>query len=122
MEMIEYNKRIIKKLELRNYLMNIMAEYDLDAFIYPHQKIPAVKIGNTQDERNGVISSVTGFPSMVVPAGFTKPNEKASLGVPVGLEILSKEWREDILIEIAYAYEQFTKHRKNPICISVDDI
>lgn len=116
-EMPEYNKRIIKRIELRNFVMSIMAKYDLDAIVYPHQKRIVVKVGESQVERNGVISSVTGFPSCVVPAGFTRPTDTAPIGVPVGLEILAREWDEPTLIEIAYAFEQVTQHRRAPLSV-----
>lgn len=111
----EYRERIMKKIELRNTVMRIMAEYDLDAIVYPHQKRLVVKVGEPQIERNGVLGAVTGFPSCVVPAGFTEPKDTAPLGVPVGLEILCREWDEPILIEIAYGFEQSTLYRKPPI-------
>ncbi|MGM0603735.1 MAG: amidase family protein [Bacillota bacterium] len=110
----EYNERLIKRLELRDNVMNIMAEYDLDAIIYPHQKRPVVPVGGSQVERNGVIGSVTGFPACVVPGGFTEPTETAPVGVPIGLEILAREWDEANLIEIAYSFEQASKFRKQP--------
>lgn len=113
----EYNERLIKRIELRDLVMKIMAEYDLDAIVYPHQKRPVVKVGEPQAERNGVIGSVTGFPSCVVPAGFTKPTDTAPIGVPVGLEILCREWDEGRLIEIAYAFEQATHFRKAPVSV-----
>ena len=34
--------------------------------------------------------------------------------VPVGISFFGREWSEPILIEIAYSYEQGTKHRKSP--------
>ena len=74
-------------------------------------------MGEPQAERNGVIGSVTGFPSCVVPAGFTKPTDTAPIGVPVGLEILCREWDEGRLIEIAYAFEQATHFRKVPVSV-----
>lgn len=110
-----YNERLIKRMELRDLVMKLMAKYDLDAIVYPHQKRPVVKVGEPQAERNGVIGSVTGFPSCVVPAGFTKPTDSAPIGVPVGLEILCREWDEAKLIEIAYAFEQATHFRKIPV-------
>jgi Asp-tRNA(Asn)/Glu-tRNA(Gln) amidotransferase A subunit family amidase len=116
-EMPEYNKRLIKRMELRNFIMNIIAEYELDAIVYPHQKIPVVKIGDVQVERNGVIGSVTGFPSCVIPAGFTSPTDYAPIGIPVGIEILAKEWDEPTLIEIAYSFEQATQYRRTPVSV-----
>ncbi len=34
--------------------------------------------------------------------------------LPVGLQILGDAWSEPALIEIAYAYEQATRHRRPP--------
>lgn len=110
-----YNKRLIKRLETQDMVMEIMAKYDLDAIVYPHQKRPVVKVGEAQVDRNGVLGSVTGFPSIVVPAGFTKPSNTAPIGVPIGIEFISKKWNEPILLEIAYAFEQATKYHKPPI-------
>lgn len=116
-EMPEYNKRLIKRMELRNFIMNIIASYELDVIVYPHQKRPVAKVGDSQLERNGVLGSVIGFPSCVIPAGFTSPRESSPIGIPVGLEILAKEWDEPTLIEIAYAFEQATQHRRTPVSI-----
>lgn len=110
----EYHERLTKRNQLRNQVVEIMAKYELDAIVYPHQKRPVVKIGESQVERNGVISSVTGFPSCVVPGGFTKPTKEAPGGVPVGIEFLAREWDEARLIEIVYGFEQATKCRKPP--------
>jgi amidase len=35
-------------------------------------------------------------------------------GLPVGISIFGRAWSENVLIEIAYAYEQATKKRKVP--------
>lgn len=95
--------------------MVLMAEHRLDAIVFPHQKrlvVPAD--GQVQAERNGSLGSVTGFPSLVVPGGFSKPSAEAPIGVPVGLEFLGRPWSEGTLIEIGYGYEQATSHRKGP--------
>ena len=110
-----YNKRMVKRLEIRNLLVLIMAKYDLDAIVYPHQKRPVVNVGKPQVDRNGVLGSLTGFPSVVVPGGFTKVTDTAPIGVPVGIEFLGREWSEGTLFEIAYGFEQATKYRKPPI-------
>lgn len=110
-----YNNRMVKRLGVQNFVVELMAKYNLDALVYPHQKCPVVKVGESQVGRNGVLGSVTGFPSCVVPGGFTSPTESAPLGVPVGIEFLGKEWSEPILFEIAYGFEQATKYRKPPI-------
>jgi amidase len=94
--------------------MKIMADDRLDAIVYPHQQRLVVPIGETQVERNGALASVTGFPAIVVPGGFSSPTPTATIGVPVGLEFLGRPWSEPVLIEIAYGYEQATKHRRPP--------
>ena len=110
-----YNTRMVKRLEIRNLVVDLMARYNLDAIVYPHQKRLVVKVGKSQVDRNGVLGSLTGFPSVVVPGGFTMPTETAPIGIPVGIEFLGREWSEPTLFEIAYGFEQITKYRKPPI-------
>lgn len=108
-----YNEKIIRQEELRMRILNIMAENDLDAMVYAHQQQLVCKTGGSQKQRNGALCSATGFPSIAVPAGFV-PSEEAPLGVPVGMEIMGRPFREDILIEIAYAFEQLSQYRQAP--------
>jgi Asp-tRNA(Asn)/Glu-tRNA(Gln) amidotransferase A subunit family amidase len=109
-----YRLRLQKRSELQQRVLKIMADNHLDAIVFPHQKRLVVPVGETQLERNGALGSVTGFPSIVVPAGFSPPTLTAAIGVPVGIEILGRPWSEDVLIEIAYGYEQATIHRRPP--------
>jgi amidase len=109
-----YRLRLQKRSELQQRVMKIMADQRLDAIMFPHQKRVVVPIGETQVERNGALGSVTGFPSIVVPGGFSSPTPTATLGVPVGIEFLGRPWSEKLLIEIGYGFEQATKHRRPP--------
>lgn len=111
----DYYNRLNKRYNLQKHIVKIMDKYDLDIIAYPHQKRPVVKIGEVQVDRNGVLGSVTGFPSIVIPAGFTKATDTASMGVPVGMELLGRKWSEPTLIEIAYALEQAGHSHKPPI-------
>src|SRR5246500_3495073 len=113
-----YRLRLQKRSELQQRVIKIMADERLDAIIFPHQKRLVVPIGETQVERNGALGSVTGFPSIVVPGGFSSPTPTATLGVPVGIEFLGRPWSEKLLVEIGYGYEQVTKHRRPPPTIS----
>ena len=110
-----YNERLIKRIATQNRLIQLMATHQLDAIVYPHQKQLVCKVGDSQNERNGVLASVTGFPSICVPAGFSDPTAEAKLGVPIGMEILGRPFSEGILIEIAYAYEKLSKVRQAPL-------
>jgi amidase len=109
-----YRLRLQKRSELQQRVMKIMADDRLDAIVFPHQKRLVVPVGETQVERNGSLGSVTGFPSIVVPGGFSTPTQTANLGVPVGIEFLGRPWSEKVLIEIGYGYEQATKQRRPP--------
>src|SRR6202050_4775576 len=101
-----YRLRLQKRADLQQRVMKIMADQRLDAIMFPHQKRLVVPIGETQAERNGALAAVTGFPSIVVPGGFSSPTQTAPLGIPVGIEFLGRPWSEELLIEIAYSYEQ----------------
>jgi len=46
--------------------------------------------------------------SMTVPAGFT------SDGLPVGITFFGRPYSEPMLLKLAYAYEQATRHRVPP--------
>lgn len=109
-----YKTRTLKRLALRTQIMKLMADLKLDAFVYPHQKRLVVPVGEPQVERNGVLGSVTGFPAITLPGGFSHPTKAAPEGVPIGLEILGRPWSEGALISIAYAFEQLTLFRKPP--------
>jgi Asp-tRNA(Asn)/Glu-tRNA(Gln) amidotransferase A subunit family amidase len=116
----EYNKKLVRRAETRTRFMKLMADFNLDAMVYPHQQQLVCKAGKSQEQRNGVLCSVTGFPSIAVPAGFSAPEPDAPLGVPVGMEIVGRPWSEPVLIEIAYGFEQASMLRKAPL--SVPDV
>lgn len=111
----EYNKRLVERSKLQTKVMMWMAAHNLDALVYPHQQQLVCEVGGSQNERNGVLGSVTGFPSICVQAGFSKVSETAPIGVPIGMEILGRPFSEPTLIEIAYGFEQTTHHRKMPM-------
>jgi Asp-tRNA(Asn)/Glu-tRNA(Gln) amidotransferase A subunit family amidase len=76
------------------------------------------------------LSPVSGFPAIVVPAGFTRevfdrvpdasdPNGSRLDGpkpdqLPVAMEFLARPFDEALLFEIASAYDARTKHRRPP--------
>src|SRR5687768_7395579 len=77
----------------------------------------APNLGETvapQSERTRVagngnrLSTVTGLPTIVVPAGFNTD------GVSVNLEILGKLYDEKTVVALAYGLEQAAPNRKLP--------
>ena len=109
-----YAAIFVRRDRLRVALLDAMARQRLDAVLYPHQRRLVATIGDEQLERNGVLSNGSGFPAITLPAGFSTPTASAPLGVPVGLELLGREWSEGTLIRLGYAYELATGHRKAP--------
>jgi aspartyl-tRNA(Asn)/glutamyl-tRNA(Gln) amidotransferase subunit A len=62
--------------------------------------------------RNTRPFNVWGSPAISIPCGFTKD------GMPIGLQLASAHWREDLLLQAAQAYEQCTEwHKKMPSLI-----
>ena len=110
----EYKNRLLRRNNLRQAVMTVMAENKLDAILYPHQRRLVVPIGEDQVDRNGVLSNGTGFPAIAFPGGFSAPTNSAPAGVPVGIELLGPEWSEPVLIKLAYAFEQAAKIRRPP--------
>jgi Asp-tRNA(Asn)/Glu-tRNA(Gln) amidotransferase A subunit family amidase len=111
----DYKERLLRNQRTRQVLISVFAEHKLDALVYPLQKrlvVPLTELN--QADRNGILASVTGFPAITVPAGFSPPTATAPLGVPVGMDILGKPWSEGRLIELAYSFEQEVHVRKPP--------
>lgn len=52
-------------------------------------------------------AAISGYPNITVPMGDVK-------GLPVGISFFGRAWSEPVLLKIAYAFEQATKHRKSP--------
>jgi len=114
-EELDYHLRLLRNARTRDKLVSMLAEHRLDAVIYPLQQrlvVPTTELN--QADRNGILASVTGFPAITVPAGFSKPTATAPLGVPIGMDILGRPWSEGRLIQIAHGFEQATHFRKPP--------
>lgn len=110
----EYKQMLLRRNDLRQAVMTVIAANKLDALLYPHQKRLVVPIGEEQVERNGVLSNGTGFPAVTFPGGFSPPSSSAPIGVPIGLEILGPEWSEPTLLKLAYAYQEGASVRRPP--------
>jgi Asp-tRNA(Asn)/Glu-tRNA(Gln) amidotransferase A subunit family amidase len=110
-----YKDRTLNRDKLRLAVATKMADLNLDAILYPLQKILVAPVtAADQLERNGTLSNGTGFPAVTFPGGFSTPTTSAPLGVPVGAEFLGWEYSEAKLLAYAYAFEQAFKPRKPP--------
>lgn len=72
-----------------------MDKHQLDALLFPA-------------DFGARITSRAGYPSIVVPAGYTPE------GVPFGVTFAARAYQEPVLIKLAYSFEQNTKARKPP--------
>lgn len=104
----EYRERLGKRDTLRAAVEALLDEHDLRVLIYPTIRQTARPIGQGQPGSNCSLSAVSGLPAITVPAGY------AADGMPVGLEMIGREFAEADLIRLAYAYEQATLHRRPP--------
>jgi amidase len=88
----------------------VMKTYSLDAIVAPTGS-PAWKtdllLGDHYIGGSSSLAAISGYPAITVPMGFIDE-------LPVGVTFYGKAWDEGLLIEIAYSYEQGTKHRKAP--------
>jgi Asp-tRNA(Asn)/Glu-tRNA(Gln) amidotransferase A subunit family amidase len=97
---------------VRAAVVKTMDTLQLDAFVYPTWSNPPRLIGDLNTpagDNSQFYSPTTGFPAINVPMGFTRAGT-----LPAGMTIFGRAWSEPTLIELAYAYEQATHHRRPP--------
>jgi len=52
-------------------------------------------------------AAIAGYPHVTVPVGFV-------FGLPIGISFFGRAYSEPILLKLAYAFEQATRHRRAP--------
>jgi aspartyl-tRNA(Asn)/glutamyl-tRNA(Gln) amidotransferase subunit A len=89
----------------------------VDVIIGPTSPSTALKIGATEGESMfGEIqdmlvepSSLAGLSGINIPVGFSKA------GLPIGMQIIGRQFAEDMILNIAHRYEQETEwHKQKP--------
>jgi amidase len=88
----------------------VMDRHGLDALVAPTGG-PAWVTDLVNGDHFGGSSSepaaIAGYPNVTVPAGFVH-------GLPVGISFFGRAWSEPVLLRLAYAFEQSTRHRARP--------
>lgn len=122
----DYLKRIEDRLQFVRVVSNIMATHNLDALTLPDVQIPSPKHEDATNGRfadmwdfpvNTLFASQLRWPAITVPAGFTADDAGeggAWGGLPVGLELVSWEFTEQKLLELARGIEVLLKARRAP--------
>ena len=99
-----------KKFSQTEGIDRVIKEENLDAIIAPTNG-PAWKIDLVNGDHflggSSSMAAVSGYPSITVPMGFVSD-------LPIGISFFGKAFSEGRLIELAFSYEQLTKHRKSP--------
>ncbi|MGA8043565.1 MAG: amidase [Terracidiphilus sp.] len=98
--------------------LDTLRRFHLDGFVYPAIQMPPPDETMPQ---NGQLSggphsdtawvNMLGVPAISIPAGFYPS------GLPFGIEISARPWRDGDLLAWAYDYEQHTHHRRPPILV-----
>jgi len=101
---------------VRATVEGLFAAEKLDAIVYPTStRRPALlaalpdtaPVSPTASATN--IANLTGFPDLIVPAGFTGDN------LPVGISFFGLAFSEQRLLSLGYSFEQATRARRRPI-------
>jgi amidase len=100
---------------VRAVVEGMLAAEKLDAIVYPTASRrppliaapPDVPGGGRESAAN--LANLTGFPDLIVPAGFTSDD------LPVGLSFLGRAFSEPTLLALGYSFEQMTHARRLPV-------
>lgn len=100
---------------VRSAVEGILASQKLDAIVYPTSSrrpgllsAPPETPGGGRDSAAN-IANLTGFPDLIVPAGFTGDR------LPVGISFFGPAFSEPKLLALGYSFEQATKARRRPV-------
>ena len=100
---------------VRAVVGGILTSQKLDAIVYPTApRRPALIVAPPEVPGGGPGSAVnlanlTGFPDLIVPAGFTGDD------LPVGLSFFGPAFSEPKLLALGYSFEQTTRARRLPV-------
>jgi Asp-tRNA(Asn)/Glu-tRNA(Gln) amidotransferase A subunit family amidase len=104
----EYRRAMIKRTAIRQAVLAVFEEDRLAAVVYPTLRRKAARIGDAQAGSNCQLSAHSGLPALGIPAGFTDD------GVPVGMDVMGRDFSDAELLSIGFSIEQTLKLRRTP--------
>ncbi len=123
-----YDAYYKKAQRVRRLILNEFEEVfkQVDVLVAPSSPNVALTLGKAADDplfgyiadQLNIPGSLAGTPGLSIPCGFSKPTEGTAPsmdGLPVGLQIIGKQWDEQKVFNVGYAYQQATDwHKKRP--------
>ncbi|QLZ70479.1 amidase [Legionella sp. PC1000] len=108
---VPYKKALENFKKNKTYVEQVMNKNQLDALLMPitsngSATYDAMKVNTWR----APISSNSGLPALSINVGYSHDTH-----MPIGVELISKQYQEGTLIEIAYAYETQTKQSILPL-------
>ncbi len=101
---------------VRTVVDGILAAQRLDAIVYPTSSRRPSPIASAPDAAPATtapsatnIANLTGYPDLIVPAGFTGDR------LPVGLSFFGPAFSEPRLLALGFSFEQATHARRRPV-------
>jgi len=102
---------------LRGIIGGLIEQENLDAIVYPTSHVRPERVDPDPDPGGSpgssgspvILANLTGFPDLIVPAGFT------GRGLPVTISFLGPAFSEPKLLALGYAFEQRSQARRLPV-------
>jgi amidase len=111
----DYAARVRNVEMVRELIDELIVRYQLDAFVFARNTVPSPRFESLAVQPaypvggSNSLSSNSGLPSVIVPAGYT-----ANEGLPIAVQFVTKSFNDLTLLQVAYGYEQASKVRQHP--------
>jgi amidase len=104
----DYMARVRNKDMVRDALVALIDRYQLDGLVLPYSTLPPPRLDAPGNGGGQSLTSNSGLPAILMPAGYTKKN------LPIALQITGKPFDDLKLLQIARGYEVVSQHRRAP--------
>jgi fatty acid amide hydrolase len=128
LRVVAYWRLLEEQNEYRRRFLAEFAKRKFDAIVCPANALPAFPHGTFYGNFSGsytLLYNLLGMPAGVIPATRVRPDEesdrdltrdavirtaatveKCSAGLPIGVQVVARHWREDIVLRVMAALER----------------